>query len=293
MLGTLHIIQCHLKKFYFSNLKKSLGMKNSIIFLCFCMLLSACNFASSNNDKDKKTSDNPIKLSLVCQPETSTIEGTPAHSVHLMFNDEKIKLADILACETFQKESYAQYQMPTNAMDACGGWWAGAGEYFFLYQKTNGNYAVNYGQMYEEKETGKYDYTELIQIKKDKNGKFDAFPKHKLSELVGVYTLGGHDYSWMLIIKPNDDKLTVTYHVIDGMLPPATDSKNSDFKIGEGKILENFQVDFSDMTIKSDLGQGQLENIFERERITFFEIPSHQEDVLRLTKNKAFGFLLE
>jgi hypothetical protein len=46
------------------------------------------------------------------------------------------------------------------------------------------------------------------------------------------------------------------------------------------------------MTINSDLGQGQLENIFERERITFFEIASHQEDVLRLTKDKTLEFLL-
>ncbi|MFK8006122.1 MAG: hypothetical protein AB8H03_07120 [Saprospiraceae bacterium] len=268
-------------------------MKNLITLLCFCFFLCACNSTSSNNEEDKNLSSEPPKLSLVCQPETSTIEGAPAHSVHLMFNEEKIKLADILACETFKKENYAQYQMPTDALEACGGWWAGAGEYFYLYQKTNGTYAVNYGQMYEEKETGKYDYTELIQIKKNKNGNYDAFPKHELSELVGVYTLGGHDNSWMLIIKPDSAKLAVTYHVIEGMLPPAADSKNSDFKIGEGKTLKNFQVDFSDMTINSDLGQGQLESIFERERITFFGIPSHQEDVLRLTKNKAFDFLLK
>ena len=77
------------------------------------------------------------------------------------------------------------------------------------------------------------------------------------------------------------------------MIPPTADSKNSDFNIGEGKNIEKFNVDFSDMTIDSDLGQGQLESIFERERITFFGISSHQEDVLRLTKNKAFNFLLE
>ena len=268
-------------------------MKKPLIFLCFCFLLSACNSNSSSEDNDKNLSSTPPKLSLVCQAETSMMEGAPAHSVHLMFNEKKIKLADILACETFKKESYAQYQMPTDALEACGGWWAGAGEYFYLYQKTNGNYAVNYGQMYEEKETGKYDYTELIQIKKNKNGNYDAFPKHKLKDLVGVYTLGGHDNSWMLIIKPTEEKLAVTYHVIEGMLPPVADSKNSEFEIGEGKILENFQVDFSDMTINSDLGQGQLESIFERERITLFDIPSHQEDVLRLTKNKAFDFLLK
>ena len=268
-------------------------MKRPLLFLCFCFLLNACNSDSSSENKDKNLSSALPKLSLVCQSETSTTDGVPAHSVHLMFNEEKIKLADILACETFEKEDYVQYQMPSDALEACGGWWAGGGEYFYLYQKTNGNYAVNYGQMYEEKVTGKYDYTELIQIKKNENGIYAAFPKHELNELAGVYTLGGHDNSWMLIIKPAGEKLAVTYHVIEGMLPPAADSKSSNFEIGEGKVLENFQVDFSDMTINSDLGQGQLESIFERERITFFGIPSHQEDVLRLTKDKAFDFLLK
>ena len=88
------------------------------------------------------------------------------------------------------------------------------------------------------------------------------------------------------------EKLNVTYHVINGMIPPSEDLNSNNFKIGGGKVLENFQIDFSDMTINSDLGQGQLENIFERERITFFEIASHQEDVLRLTKDKTLEFLL-
>jgi hypothetical protein len=268
-------------------------MKNLLIFLCLCFLLSACESDSMKEDRERNLSSEPPKLSLVYQPETSTMEGAPAHSVHLMFNEEKIKLADVLACETFKKESYAQYQMPTNTIEACGGWWAGGGEYFYLYQKTNGNYAVNYGQMYEEKVTGKYDYTELIQIKKNENGNYAAFPKHELNELVGVYTLTGHDNSWMLIIKPDSAKLAVTYHVIDGMLPPSDVFKSGELKLMEGKTLKDFNVDFSDMTINSDLGQGQLESIFERERITFFGIPSHQEDVLRLTKDKSFDFLLK
>jgi hypothetical protein len=265
-------------------------MKNLLIFLCFCVSFCSCN--SSIEGGNKNLSNSNPKLSLVCQSETSTIEDKPAHSVHLIFNDKKIKLANVLACETIKKDTYSQYEMPNNALDACGGWWAGAGEYFYLYQKINGNYAVNYGQMYEEKETQKYDYTELIQIKKNETGLYQAIPKHNLNELVGVYTLGGLDNSWILIIKLVGEKLNVTYHVINGMIPPSEDLNSNNFKIGGGKVLENFQIDFSDMTINSDLGQGQLENIFERERITFFEIASHQEDVLRLTKDKTLEFLL-
>ena len=268
-------------------------MINRLITLCFLLILQACTSDSGEKKTNPKNDENAPKLSLVCQSEASSMEGTPAHSVHLMFNDEKIKLADILACETFNKEDYSKYQMPANALDACGGWSAGGGEYFYLYQKTNGNYAVNYGQMYEEKETGKYDYTELIQIKKDDKGNYAAFPKHQLKELTGVYTLGGHDQSWMLILKSNGQKIEATYHTINGMLPPADVLKNGKVELGDGQVLENFSVDFSDMVIESDIGKGQLENIFRRERITFFGIPSHLEDFLRVTKNAEYDFLVK
>lgn len=268
-------------------------MKKPLIFICFCLLLHACTSVTSDKDNGGKMIEDAPKLSLVCQSETSTMDGTPAYSVHLMFNDQKIKLAEVLACEVFKKEDFKKHRMPDNTLQACGGWWAGGGEYFYLYQKRNGNYAVNYGQMYEEKETGKYDYTELIQIKKDDQGNYAAFPKHSIEDLTGVYTLGGHHNSWMLILNPKGEKITATYHVIDGMLPPADVLKSGEVKLGEGKVLNHFDVDFSDMVIKSELGQGQLETIFGRERITFFEIPSHLEDFLRVTKDAEYDFLVK
>jgi hypothetical protein len=268
-------------------------MKKPLIFIFSCILLHACTSESSDKGNGEEMATNTPKLSLICQPETSTMENAPAHSVHLIFNDEKIKLADILACKVFKKEDFKQHRMPDNTLQACGGWWAGGGEYFYLYQKVNGNYAVNYGQMYEEKETGKYDYTELIQIKKDKKGNYTAFPRHALNDLAGVYTLGGHDNSWMLIVKPNGENIMATYHVIDGMLPPSNVLKSGEVKLGGGKTLKNFKIDFSDMVINSELGQGQLENIFGRERITFFSIPSHLEDFLRVTKDAEYDFLVK
>lgn len=251
-------------------------MKNLLFLIFTICILTNCSNESNPNSPN---------LSLICQAESSNMEDTPAHSVHLMMDGKKIKLANILACETFAKEDYKNYEMPKNTMDACGGWWAGAGEYFYLNKISDEIYSVNYGQMYEEKETKLYDYTELVRIKKDVSGKYIAHPKHQLHDLVGKYTLGGHHTSWMLEIKPKGEHIEAVYYEIDGMLPPVDFLKNN--KLENGKVLKKFEVDFSDMVIESDLGTGQLEVIFGRERITFFDKKSHLEDMLRLTKDAA------
>lgn len=270
-------------------LPKKLNMRVPFLLLLTFILVQGCT-SNSSNQQSNSTKTPPPSLKLICQKETSKVEGIPAHSVHLMFNDEKIRLANIQACESFDKSSYAQYQMPKDAIEAVGGWWAGAGEYLYLNKNVDDSYSVNYGQMYEGKETQKYDYTELIRIKKDDAGKYAAHPKHQLKDLVGVYTLGGHDNSWMLVVKPKGESVEATYYALDGMMPPMDHFKEKGIP-GEGQVLKNFDVDFSDMVINSDIGEGQLEVIFGRERITFFNIKSHQEDMLRVTKDESLAFL--
>ena len=265
-----------------------------IIFLLFTFFFfQACN--SENNRPSTALSAPTItsSLSLVCQETAPKSDGTPTYSVYLLLDGKKTKLANILACETFTKEDYKKYQMPKNTLDACGGWSADAGEYFYIDKKTDGSYAVNYGQMYKQKVTKKYDYSELMRIKKDADGKYTAYPKHQLKDLAGVYTLEGNKTSWMLIIRAKGEAIETTYYTFNGKLPTPDAMKKNNLSVASLQILKSFDVDFSDMVIESDLGMGQLEIIFGRERITFFNIKSHLEDMLRVTKNDAYSFLIE
>ena len=50
------------------------------------------------------------------------------------------------------------------AIDACGGWWAGAGDYLYLVSNGDDNYTVMQGEMHEEKETNDYDYKMVINL---------------------------------------------------------------------------------------------------------------------------------
>lgn len=259
-----------------------------IQLLAFLLLFSTFTSCSSEPVPIIKA-DVPVPtMKLICKAEKSKVDNVPAHSVYLIMDDTiEVKVADIIACETFKKAEYDRYQIPKTAMDACGGWWAGAGEYFYLNKKSDYVYAVNYGQMYEEKETGKYDYSEIMSVEIDETGKYVALPKIKMDSLAGVYVLQAPDKYWMLVLQPEaeEEKLKATYYAMDGKLP-ATDFFTKNELPAGGTELKNFSVDFSDMVVESDLGGGQFETIFRRERITFFNIKSHQEEVLRLTKVK-------
>jgi hypothetical protein len=68
------------------------------------------------------------------------------------------------------------------------------------------------------------------------------------------------------------------------MLPPESDFPES----FENSILKKFDVDFKTMTLDSDLGKGKIERCPDGEQtITFFDIESHIDDQLVLTKRGA------
>ena len=261
-------------------------MLKQFLFLTFLLCFISCQNNNSNPNTSPPTAE--PKLSFICQVSKSNTEDVPSNNVFLVLDGKQYHLANILACEKFAKENYKNYEIPAHAIDACGGWWAGVGEYFYIEKKPSDRYAIMYGQMYEEKETGKYDYTQLAQVKKDATGVYTFIPKHQKSDIKGVYTLEGNDKSWMLVLESKGvDDIKAKYYEIKGKLP------NANKLLENPQTLKQFDIDFSDMVISSDLGDGQYEALFERERITFFNIKSHQEDVLRLTKNRRYDGLLK
>lgn len=242
-------------------------------------------FSCQNNSNSNES----IGLKLVCETLPNHSNERPSNKIQLELNGKKYPLANILTCEKFDKSDYQDHDIPSKAIDAAGGWWAGSGEYFYIEKKPNGRYAIMYGQMYEEKETRKYDYTQLAEVKKNDLNQFSFFPKFKKKDLVGVYILGGHQNSWVLVLKPNGEEIQAMYYEIDGNLPSVDVLVKN---LPQPQVLQKFDIDFSDMVIDSDLGLGQYEAIFGRERITFFDKKSHQEDVLRLTKDNRYNKLL-
>ncbi|MEZ4959498.1 MAG: hypothetical protein R2830_06765 [Saprospiraceae bacterium] len=152
-------------------------MIDKIVFsLLLCLpLLIGCKTDNNSSSKEAGAGGSsnqagiaPATIKFICQPaeEPNADTGAPQNEVFVKMGDSRVKVADILACESITKDLYEQYQIPANAIDAAGGWWAGAGDYFYVIEE-NGNYVVKQGQMFEEQEDNSYNYKAILTFSKD------------------------------------------------------------------------------------------------------------------------------
>ena len=58
--------------------------------------------------------------------------GIPYYILSLKVNGIESPVDTINNCGTITRDEYARYEIPTAALDARGGWYAGAGDYYYL-----------------------------------------------------------------------------------------------------------------------------------------------------------------
>ena len=89
---------------------------------------------SSCQEKSKSAQDSttqPLEVAFVCHVEMDEELGYPTGTVGVSVNGKEESLGDAQACADIAKEDYERYEMPKEAIAACGGWYAGAGDYFY------------------------------------------------------------------------------------------------------------------------------------------------------------------
>lgn len=100
------------------------------------VILAQCGPATSSSEKENTEAPAakgvpPITiLTFICQTLMDENEQ-PSSQVFLQINQERVKIADIAACDVINGDRFADYGIPSAAVAACGGWWAGAGDYFY------------------------------------------------------------------------------------------------------------------------------------------------------------------
>ena len=59
--------------------------------------------------------------------------GTPLSDISISLGSKIEFLSKIVgSASLIDPQEYPSYDIPSNAIEACGGWWAGGGEYFYM-----------------------------------------------------------------------------------------------------------------------------------------------------------------
>ena len=238
-------------------------MTKCYLFFSIILLFFACK----NEPKTATPAEVEVPVLtayLQCETTEDADETLPLSEVFLRLGEYKLKIGSLLNCAEIDTASYQNYQIPSNALSAAGGWWAGAGDYFYVV-KDSDHFVVKQGQMAEEKSADDYDYRTISTF--SKTGK----PIYSKNELLGTYTLGTHDEAWIFTLELAEGKNWVaTMYEIDGMLPPYSEIERflADFKMTK---LKKFEVNMDDLTFDSDFGEGIFERMSGSENITFLE----------------------
>lgn len=157
-------------------LNKMKIMKKSLLAV---LVVTAFAFGCNSDTPDNQGAENttseapkaqavdPATIKFICETaETPNDQAdAPHHEVYLQMGNSKVKVADILNCENLGKDAYEQNQIPPKAIDAIGGWWAGAGDYLYIIEE-DGKYVVKKGAIAEESENNDFGYKTIMTFSK-------------------------------------------------------------------------------------------------------------------------------
>lgn len=108
------------------------------------LLFLACSPQAEEQQPQENTVESAVKTEIETPPAKFIITplkdgeyDMPRNSLAISIGNKNTFLDTVSACEEIPTKAYAQYEIPKNALNACGGWWAGAGEYFYIIREGN------------------------------------------------------------------------------------------------------------------------------------------------------------
>lgn len=116
---------------------------------------------NTKNDTVKTEVKTPQKVELKCVDKGTGEFDVPINWVVLSIDGKEQTIDTIgVACNPILPAEYTTYQIPAEATSACGGWYAGGGDYFYTVIK-EGQVKVFYGWQDEGQEDEGYHWKEM------------------------------------------------------------------------------------------------------------------------------------
>ena len=144
-------------------------MKNTTLFYTILLSFFACK-QDMNRTANEEVASIPVQL--VCEDIGSTDE-LPKYAVYAIISERKTKMLEVASgCQVIEKEQYGDFQIPMDAAMAVGGWWAGAGDYFYA-QSTDNKVVIFHAVIDEAQTDTDYNYQKIATYK---DGRFTVNP---------------------------------------------------------------------------------------------------------------------
>ncbi|MCP3932166.1 MAG: hypothetical protein GY705_24100 [Bacteroidetes bacterium] len=138
-----------------------------IFFFLILLIISSCV-----SDPKTFTERDTLEVQLLCES-ISEEEPEPMYAIYFLVKDQKLKLADSFSCTNIEPSDYHEYQIPSKALDAANGWWAGSGNCYYIVRDSASNtLLVKFGWMEEMQANPSFQYETLATYKM---GEFELF----------------------------------------------------------------------------------------------------------------------
>lgn len=142
-----------------------------LLFALPALLAAGALVIGCNNKSEKKPDDknpdtaitiNPSEkgVKLICKDMGADSMEIPHYDVYLSVDGVQTKIKSVNGCSDINKETYEQYQIPKEAIAACGGWYAGGGDYYYVIMR-DGKPVVFEGWQDEGQEDEGYHWKEI------------------------------------------------------------------------------------------------------------------------------------
>ena len=150
--------------------QKTTWIFSAILFLT--AFLAGCGNKSdkakettAKTDTTKSAVNEPVvtatgNVKLICKELGEDSLSIPHFDVLLSADGKETKIKSINACREIAKSEYKTYEIPDTAIAACGGWYAGAGDYYYVVMQ-DGKAVVFEGWQDESQQEKGYHWKQL------------------------------------------------------------------------------------------------------------------------------------
>lgn len=116
--------------------------------------------------RDSATRKSNLELAHFDVESINKDDEDPRSTVSVSYGGKIYPIDTIMGhAQLFTKESWEEMEIPTNAIEVCGCWWAGGGDYFYIIPSANG-ISVYVGYQDEGQEEPGYGWTLKKEISK-------------------------------------------------------------------------------------------------------------------------------